>query len=384
MKAERIAVIASAFDHRLNYQESVTARTLHRAGHEVRVFTTDAAIVRDERNWAAVDAGCPFAVVRTGRYWRWRNTMVPRDAGMVAGLRDFRPDWAFLFAPAGGVGVSLMRRLPESCRVVAFISDLPWHRSSRVLWHLVKRPWLREVFRRADVVAAVTEDTAAMLRGVGGELLEGKLVMTGLSYDGEVFADAGGRCPEEVIALRARCPRIFCTVTKASPSKELDRVVAAAEEVLREDEGAGFVLAGVGEDDCGGALRRQVGASPWADRMVVLPVLEAEEVKGVFGVAAAAVFTLVSIGIQQALACGCPVVLRRGQPAGHILLPGVNSGEFGEFGELGEAVRRLMARAPGREVVRASIAPWRSELVLGRVMELAVARRGPAGHSRTD
>jgi hypothetical protein len=115
-----------------------------------------------------------------------------------------------------------------------------------------------------------------------------------------------------------------------------------------------------------------------------LPVLEAEEVKGVFGVAAAAVFTLVSIGIQQALACGCPVVLRRGQPAGHILLPGVNSGEFGEFGELGEAVRRLMARAPGREVVRASIAPWRSELVLGRVMELAVARRGPAGSGGTD
>jgi glycosyltransferase involved in cell wall biosynthesis len=187
-----------------------------------------------------------------------------------------------------------------------------------------------------------------------------------------------------VIALRARCPRIFCTVTKASPSKELDRVVLAAEEVLREDEGAGFVLAGVGEDDCGGALRRQVGASPWADRMVVLPVLEAEEVKGVFGVAAAAVFTLVSIGIQQALACGCPVVLRRGQPAGHILSPGENSEEFGEFGELGEAVRRLMARAPGREVVRASIAPWRSELVLGRVMELAVARRGPAGSGGTD
>jgi glycosyltransferase involved in cell wall biosynthesis len=376
MEPAKIAVIASAFDHRLNYQESVSARTLHRAGHEVRVFTTDAAIVRDERDWAEVDARCPFPVVRTPRYWRWRNTMVPRDPAMAGALRDFRPDWAFLFAPAGGVGVSLMRHLPESCRVVAFISDLPWHRSSRMLWHLVKRPWLRRVFRRADVVAAVTEDTAEMLRGIGDSLLDGKLVMTGLSYDGLVFTETGGRCPEAVVALRERCPRIFCTVTKASPSKQLDEVVAAAEEVLREDAGAGFVLAGVGLDEYGEGLRRQVAASPWAERMVVLPVLEAEEVKGVFEVSAAAVFTLVSIGIQQALACGCPVVLRSGQPAGHILSPGVNSEEFGEFGELAAAVRRLMVRGPSREAVRLSIAPWRSDLVLARVMELARARRG--------
>ena len=367
----RIAILAAAFDPRLNYQESVSARTLHRMGHRVHVFTTTAPIVREAADWPAVDAASGLTITRTERFIRLKNTTIPRDPEVAAQIRAFAPDWAFLFAPANGAGCTWMRHLPPSTKVVAFISDLPWHRTSRVLWWLVKRRWLRAVFRRADAVAAVTDDTAVMLRDTGGSLLDGKLLMTGLSYDAEIFGDAPGIVPPAVRELHGRCPRLVAIVTKAAPDKRLDETFSAVEKVLEAEPGTGFVLAGVGEDACGQALRRQVAASAVADRCVVLPVLNAVEVKGVFETAVCAVFTLVSIGIQQALACGCPVALRAGQPASHILQPGTNAERFADPADLADVLHRMLRRPWDRDAVRESIRPWRSETVLARVMDFA-------------
>ena len=369
--SSRIAILAAAFDPRLNYQESVSARTFHRMGHRVHVFTTTAPIVREAADWGPVDATSPLTITRTGRFLRIKNTTIPRDREMAAQIRALAPEWAFLFAPANGAGCTWMRCLPASTKVVAFISDLPWHRTSRVLWWLVKRRWLRAVFRRADAIAAVTDDTAAMLREVGGPLLDGKLLMTGLSYDAELFGQEPGLVPPAVQALRARCPRLVAIVTKAAPDKRLDETFAAVENVLAAEPGTGFVLAGVGDDECGQALRRQVAASAVADRCVVLPVLDAIEVKGVFESAACAVFTLVSIGIQQALACGCPVALRAGQPASHILQPGVNAERFEDTRALADVLLNMLRRPWDRDAVKQSIRPWRSEAVLARVMDFA-------------
>ena len=83
----RIAILASAFDPRLNYQESVTARTLHRSGYDVRVFTTTAPIVRKDISYPEVDAASGIAITRSSKFIRIKNTFIPRDPDTVA-LRD--------------------------------------------------------------------------------------------------------------------------------------------------------------------------------------------------------------------------------------------------------------------------------------------------------
>ena len=82
----RIAILASAFDPRLNYQESVTARTLHRSGYDVRVFTTTAPIVRKDISYPEVDAASGIAITRSSKFIRIKNTFIPRDPDTVAAI----------------------------------------------------------------------------------------------------------------------------------------------------------------------------------------------------------------------------------------------------------------------------------------------------------
>lgn len=367
----RIAILASAFDPRLNYQESVTARTLHRSGYDVRVFTTTAPIVRKDISYPEVDAASGIAITRTSKFIRIKNTFIPRDPDTVAAIRAFNPDRAILFAPASGIGYHWMSALPASCKVMAFISDLPWHRTSSLMWWLLKRRWLRAVFKRADAVAAVTADTEAMLRSAGGKLLDGKLLMTGLSYDNAIFGDQPAATPPEVLALKARAPRLIAIVTKSAPDKQLDEAITAITSVMAQNPDTGFILAGITDDACGLALRNQIAASPVADRCLALPVLEAPAIKGIFENASCALFSLVSIGIQQALACGCPVILRSGQPASHILKEGTNSSRFDSFSSLPATLLPFLNHPWNRQSIRDSILPWRSEVVLDRLMSFA-------------
>jgi hypothetical protein len=210
-----------------------------------------------------------------------------------------------------------------------------------------------------------------MLRSAGGNLLDGKLLMTGLSYDNAIFGDQPAATPPEVLALKARAPRLIAIVTKSAPDKQLDEAVTAITSVMAKNPDTGFILAGITDDACGLALRNQIAASPVADRCLALPVLEAPAIKGIFENASCALFSLVSIGIQQALACGCPVLLRSGQPASHILKEGTNSSRFDSFSSLPATLLPFLNHPWNRQTIRDSILPWRSEVVLDRLMSFA-------------
>jgi hypothetical protein len=67
----------------------------------------------------------------------------------------------------------------------------------------------------------------------------------------------------------------------------------------------------------------------------------------------------------------CPVILRSGQPASHILKEGTNSSRFDSFSSLPATLLPFLNHPWNRQTIRDSILPWRSEVVLDRLMSFA-------------
>ncbi len=365
----RIAILPAKFDARLSYQENNFAHALHDMGCEVCVFTSQYAGAESPASVAAADAGLPFRVIRSARVWRIRQTAIPWDWAMRGRIRAFDPQVAFVLAPNHGTGICWMKHLPGSCRIVVGFSDLPWHRGGFSTW--LKRRWGRRAIRLADKVVTATADTQRLVLGWARSEDTAKIEQIGLTFLPSALE--GGATPPEVAALAGRVRRIIACITRVSPGKQLDLVFNGVERWLMTHHDAGFVMAGFDDGPESQRLRALIAASPVADRCLVLPLLSPAEVGGIFRVAACSVWSLVSIGIYHSLHCGCPVLVREGQDATHLLSNPAAGEWFKDESQLAVALEHLLSQSADRPATSAVVARYHAEKVLTRLLQEVMA-----------
>lgn len=260
-----------------------------------------------------------------------------------------------------------MCALPKHCHVISQFSDLPQHRSGRVVWWF-KQHWYRRVFERSSLVLAVTQDTADLLQSVGQEQLGSKLRMTGLSYDAADFTlNDGASCPDAAAALADRVKFLVAVVTRVTPEKGLDALFEGVEAFLERHADAGLVMAGFRDDAYGETLRARIERSSVRERCCLLPVLGTAAINGLLARAGCSLWTQVSIGLQHSLASGCPIVLRRGWPAGHILKEGLSGFTFEGNADLGSVLEKAKEHSWDRKAIHGVIEPFQSESMLRRL-----------------
>lgn len=357
----RIAILHHAFDPRLNYLESVFARTLHKLGHEVRVFTTTGPIVRGEQDWAKIDAGYEFPIERTKWFLRGRHTVVPLPSGMGKKIKEFNPQVAFLLAAHHGVGYFWMRYLSESCRVITGYSDLPWYPHSKTFWRLFKSKWLKAVLDRADMIWTTTPLTEAFLRSVDPSLNSAKIKFVGHSFDPDVFDAEPVGCDPAVAELCSRIPYVLSVITATNAMKNLDKLFDYIESFLLGRKDCGLIFAGFRTDAFSLELRERIGVSAVGDRCLTLPMMEASQMKAVFQRSKCSIWTQVSIGVHQSLASGCPVLLLKGEPLEHLLIEDKNAMIYASFKDLPAILEKAIEKNWDREVILKSIEPYRSD-----------------------
>jgi glycosyltransferase involved in cell wall biosynthesis len=361
----RVAMLPPLFNPVLTYQENVCAAALHRAGFEVRVFTSWHG-VKELPGGGVVGPEVPFPVRRARRVLKFRDSQLPLDSAIVKELREFAPDVALVMAPLHGLGWAWMKVLPADCRVGAFFSDIPWHREKSWFRTWLKRKMARQIFRRAERVFAATPQTTALLNLWGGDLLGSKLETPGLTLDFSTL-QPGTPLPGSVLALRQRVSRLVVMVTRVTREKALHQFFSQIERYLISEQSDGCVIAGLGEDKPAQLLRTAVEVSSVKDRVLLLPTLDSHQIGSLFRESDFSLWNSVSIGMYQSLACGSPVVLYSGRgSAEHLVKEGINGLWFHNH----EAAPEVMARA--REI------QWDKSIISQSVASAAADKVYPA------
>jgi glycosyltransferase involved in cell wall biosynthesis len=274
---------------------------------------------------------------------------------------------AFVLAPNHGLGAAWVKHLPVTCPVIASFSDLPWHRGRLRTW--IKRYWARRVIRRACKVITVTHQTQQLVGGWAGPQHAGKVVLTGLPFRPEDLA--GGSPPPKALELSLRVRQLIVCVTRVSPSKQLDVLFKAMERHLTVHPDAGFVIAGFDDSAESRRLQDLIEGSPVAARCVILPLIGIAEIGGLFRIASCSVWSLVSIGIYHSIHCGCPVLVRAGQDAQHLLENPAAGGWFSNLETMDEVLQDFLDPPRDRTETSAVVERFHARNVLEPLLAAA-------------
>ncbi len=366
-KKLRIAIIPAIFDPELNYIENAFALTLHEMGHEVRVFTSYHGVTGSYRAILALDRGMPFQIIRSKRVINVAATQIPWDGSIRTKIRDFDPEVAFVLAPNHGLGAAWVKHLPISCRLIASFSDLPWHRGRFRTW--IKRYWALRVIRRACKVITVTNQTQQLVVGWAGPQNAEKVELIGLPFRPEDLS--GSSPPPKALELSLRVRHLMVCVTRVSPSKKLDVLFGAMERHMTEHPDSGFVIAGFDDSAESRRLRGIIEGSPVAARCAILPMIGIGEIGGLFRIASCSVWSLVSIGIYHSLHCGCPVLVKAGQDAQHLLENPAAGGWYPNMEAIDEVLQNLLAHPRDRTETSAVVKRFHARNVLEPLLDAA-------------
>jgi glycosyltransferase involved in cell wall biosynthesis len=320
----RVALLPVWFDPGLSYNENVWAEEFLSRGHDVRVFIGASKASRADGR--AVAGRFPEERIhKSGRSIQFGATSIPLDLKLKRSLRDFDPDLTLVGAVEHGGPYYLLKQVPRRTRISYGSSLLPHHRNSRLLYTLCKERWIRRTVERADLIYTSTLETRELLREICGGSLGSKPELHGLPVAPIWFTGAPGRLPPEVCALKSEIPRLIVIAGRPVPVKRFDLVVSEILHYLEGRPDCGFVFAGLGDDSCSLEIRKLVEGHSAASRCCLLPLVDTPTLAAIYHVCDATVIGLVSIAVQQAIACGCPVAIPNDRWCAHFVKDGVNA-----------------------------------------------------------
>ncbi|HWB05467.1 MAG TPA: glycosyltransferase [Verrucomicrobiales bacterium] len=349
MPKPRIIVASATFDERSGYLEVVFARALGRLGCEVLVV---AAHVHED----TPPEKRPYRIWRVEKFILMRETVVAPQ-GLDRLVKDFKPDAAFLLAPIHGLSYALLRHLPAACKVIPVFADLTvsdtrrrgrWLLGPRgipiVKW-LIKDRWYRNLMSRADLIYPITNETERILAEIDPENVRKKSWKCGLAVDSSDF----GFNP----AMREPTSgwKELVTVTTLRPAKAVEDWIQPVFAWLRQNPGWRYTLAGLPPGSKGDAIRPLIEAPDLGDRYRIMGLLKAPEINHLYNNSDLAIWYLATIGIQQSMKTGLPVLLPSNGALEHLVEEGVNGLYYRDLTEV------------PRKLDQAAAIPWDRERI---------------------
>jgi glycosyltransferase involved in cell wall biosynthesis len=300
----------------------------------------------------------------------FRHTTLWGAGRLRDALREFDPHIALLTAPTHGPGYLLMKHLPAHCRVASFFSDQWSHRRSWGLpFTLTKKPWYRRVHRRSSIVYPATEQTMDIMRMISPELTS-RIRLSGILIDGDDLLGTPVGAPVGLEKFSVDYPRILAVVTRPAPIKRLPEYLQPILDHLARLPDVGLVLGGLDSGASSEELRRFVANHAASKQVLVLPLLNLEQIAAVFRLAVGSIWPYTTIGVQQSIAFGCPVLLPEREPAHYLVKNGLNGFFHATDGtDIVSRLDLLLNHGWDRAQIRDSIVPFRCERFLPSLIE---------------
>ena len=373
----RIAILHFRFKSSESYAENVYANTLCRLGHEVMVFSTGRHCSEfDSLEVVQVAPDRSFQVCRSKSMLQFGSTVIPFGRGICRSITDFAPDLAIMLAPHHGPAVFWMKALPKTCKVISGFSDLSWHHRNHFVWKYVKKPWIRKVLRRSDLVLAMTEDTKNFFESEFPDLATLRMHMCGLFYDGYFYSnqsDLHSEVPREIDEYYCKHKKVVLLITRTIEKKGIEAILSQVVLFLQAKPSVGFALVGITDDAYGEKLLSQLRDCLPEGRCLTLPMVSTALVKALCERSFVTLWPLVSIGIQQSMACGCPALVKASMPTQHFMLPECNGLYFrDDCSDLEMQLSLSLDVAWDRAEVKRRISAFASDVALAGVLNLAM------------
>ena len=350
----KIVLLSPFFDPALAFQEWVVAKCLSRAGHAVTVVTSMRAEADAGQN-ARLLALFPSITVHRVKCIGRGHTLFPISGSRMRALCSGQ-DAAIVNAPGHGYGYRALKMLPRSLKCVVMFGDLMDNR--RKMHPLVKwwkDRWYRWLFERANKLTHNTAECLGILREAGLGKHGSRIELAGLPYDEDFFfmdeASASPRAPDR--------QRVLTTITRTLAHKPFDQWLPPVFEFLSAHPDWRYCFAGMGEDASAQQIRRLVARSGLAERIDLLPMQDQAGMCRLYNAADMGLFPRATIGIQQAMATGLPVILPQRQTVTHL----VREGHNGFYYEGLENAAAVLAKAaatewPARRVLSEESRKW--------------------------
>jgi len=349
----RIVMITPYFEPALAFQEWVLAKYLARAGHQVTVIAS-AGEMKPEKN-AEILRDHPGIAVHRVQCLGFGQTIFPVSAGRLRALCAGQ-DAAVVNAPNHGFGYRALRVLPRTLRAAVCFGDLLDNRRVMRPWlRKLKDRWYRWLFDRADKLTYNTPECLSILREIGLGKHGQRVELAALPFDEDHFflSDTGAapRAPEQ--------PRTLVTITRTLAHKPFDKWLPPVFAFLRAHPQWRYVFAGMGEDSSAQQIRTLVAESGLADRIELLGMQDQAGMCRLYNAADLGLFQRATIGIQQAMATGLPVILPQRLTVAHL----IQEGRSGFYYESLDSTAAVLAKAaahdwPERKILADESRQW--------------------------
>jgi glycosyltransferase involved in cell wall biosynthesis len=335
----KIILLSPFFDPALAFQEWVMAKCLVRLGHSVTVayarhraemkHTTPADDVKRQE----ILAQFPGITLHRVASFGGRHTVLPISGRRMRALCAGQ-DLAIINGPGHGFGYRTLRMVPRSLKALVMFGDLlDNRRHMRPVIRRWKDRWYRWLFERADKLTYNTPECLEILREAGLGKHEERITLAGLPYDEDFFhLSEAGAAPRPPDALRT-----LTTITRTLAHKPFDQWLPPVFAFLRAHPGWRYVFAGMGTDSTAQRIRELVAESGLADRIELLGMQDQAGMCRLYNEADLGLFPRATIGIQQAMATGLPVILPQRGTVSHLVQEG-NNGYYYEGLENAAAV----------------------------------------------
>ena len=361
-----ILLFSASFKPASNYFEWVLAKSVAQLGHRITVVT---ALDEAGPGTEAARVAAAHGISVTGLpVRRWRSTLFPRGGHDEVRRLASSHDCAVIAAPNLGFGYFYVKDLGSLPLALCFGETRDFRDTNPWYARIIKDRWYRRLFARGQKLVCNQEEALEILREIGLGKHERKASLIGLPFDEDVF-----HFDPLLAGPSVSGERRLVTVTRAGggPAKPVTEWVAPVLEFLRRCPDWRYRFAGLDNDPPSARLRELVEASGVKDRVELCPVLPAREIMRTYHESDLALFFRPTIGIQQAMATGLPVVLPRFRPSvRHLVTEGLNGFWYESLEQLPET---LAAAAGNLRAKRGELAlhnaQWGGKEVARQILE---------------
>ncbi len=322
----KIAVVTGHYLPEMGYVEVQLARALKAEGHQVRVFTSRKVPPRGR------DKGLPrystglgedqgVEVERLPHRFAFRQIVLPK--GLRRRVESYDPE--LLIAIGIGklfTGPVLLPPSERSYRLLALLGNSRFNFREKKLISLQKRlvqrifkdPHYRRAIRNCDQLWCYTPETKTLLseftQGKLDEELHRKVRTTSLGFDPKRFYFDEEERREGRQALGMKSDEfLVVTATRLVPSKKLEQVIEAFEQLAPQHPELHYLLIGSSGNRYAQRLESLIEGSPYKDRFRILPFQKEDALRRFFNAADLGLWTKASITVQEAMGTGLPMLL---------------------------------------------------------------------------
>lgn len=332
----RVLIASNFFSTEFHYNEVILAKGFLRLGWKVTIVTGSKDTENQSKLSGEFDVAS-FNIINASRVINFGNSTIPIGEKFKKEVTNLRADLAILIAPQRGVGWAVARILPVKVPLISIFADLIANSNKNFFKSTILRFVYQSIFNKSHKILGVCEETLYLLKTWWGLDQRKETEMLALPFDEEIFTYRNDFSLSNIKEF-SRGRFVFVTVTTIVPGKNIMPFLLSMAQALKSQPQFCFVLAGLPKTDYGDEIRSKLVRIFPSGQICFMNILNPTEIADLYNSADAAVWFQGSIGLQQSLACGLPVVHKALACWDHVVKTGFNSISYSDLEELEETL----------------------------------------------